>query len=102
MTTIAVNKPIVLASEASAWNDVTIVTAVNPDTTAGPNAGNFVINDASSLAAANAGNVIWSCPFATLFKLVGTGPIVGSGATTEGLVVSAMPGGVSVNLRFGE
>jgi hypothetical protein len=105
MTTVPINKPTVLANAASVWNDVTIITCPNPATTGDPNTGNFTVNDCATLAAANSGNALLTIPFATLFQLVSSytrAPIAGSGATSNGLVVSSIPGGVSVNIRYGE
>jgi hypothetical protein len=97
------NRPIVLATSATTFNDITVTASPDPDTTPGPNTGNLTVNDAASLAAANSGNVLFSMPFAALFNYaLYRGRIAGSGATSSGLVVSGVPGGVACIVRFGE
>jgi hypothetical protein len=96
------NRPIVLSTSATTFNDVTVTAAVDPFTTAGPITGDLVINDAASLADANDGNVLFSMPFEALFYDGLHRTIAGSGNTTNGLVVSAVPPGVSCTVRFGE
>jgi hypothetical protein len=97
------NHPLVLATSATTFNDISVVACPDPDTTAGPNVGNLTVNDCATLAAANSGNVIWSAPFAALFDpLLYHGRIAGSGATSTGLVVSEVPPGVACIVRFGE
>jgi hypothetical protein len=97
------NHALALATSATTFNDVTVTTCPDPDTTAGPNMGNLTINDCATLAAANSGNVLFSMPFAALFDVaLHRGPITGSGSTSSGLVVSEIPPGVACIIRFGE
>jgi len=97
------NSPIVLSTSATTFNALTVVACPDPATTAGPNTGSLVINDASTLAGANDGNVLWSCPIAALFaNCLYRGPIAGSGTTSVGLAISEVPPGVAIMIRFGE
>jgi hypothetical protein len=55
------------------------------------------VNDAASLATANAGNVVWSAPLSAL----SAGMLVPLSATlSNGLVVSALPGGAGLGLDY--
>jgi hypothetical protein len=100
---LPINRPTVLATQAVAFNDITITACPDPATTGGPNTGNLVINDAAALADANDGNVLWSCPFAALFEnCLHRGPVAGSGTTSVGLVVSEVPPGAAAIIRYGE
>jgi hypothetical protein len=56
----------------------------------------LTVNDAASLAAANAGNVIFSAPRSALTD----GQTVDLGVTTNGLVVSSMPPGTAAQVDF--
>jgi hypothetical protein len=97
------NRPIVLSASAVTFNDITIAACPDPATTAGPNTGSLVVNDAATLADASDDNVLWSAPFAALFEnCLHHGPVAGSGTTSVGLVVSAVPPGVACIVRFGE
>jgi hypothetical protein len=59
---------------------------------------NLTLNDAASLATANLGNVIWSCPLAALAQIAGQR--IDLGSTSTGLVVSACPPGVALIAEF--
>jgi hypothetical protein len=59
---------------------------------------NLTLNDATTLAAANLGNQIWSCPLSGLAAIAGQR--IDLGTTTNGLVASAVPPGVGCVVEF--
>jgi hypothetical protein len=60
---------------------------------------NLTFNDSADLPSCNSGNVIWSCPLASLAGIAGI--VIDLGVTTNGLVASAVPPGAGCTVDFG-
>jgi hypothetical protein len=60
---------------------------------------NLTFNDAVDLPSCNLGNVIWSCPLASLAGIAGQ--VIDLGVTSNGLVASQVPPGVAAQVDFG-
>ena len=94
-----VNRPTVLSAGAGTFAGLTVTTVPFDLTLVTPgDQGVLTLNDAATLAAASVDNVVWTGPTAAL--RVGV-PVLADVTLEAGLVVSAVPAGVSAAVSFG-
>ena len=100
--TLPVNKPGVLAVGTPTCVSVTLNTVPPQGLFYGTGVGplSLTLNDSATFAGATAGNQIWTMPLSAMTRRMEGFAIPISNTSSNGLVVSAVPPGVSCTVTF--